>query len=160
MHWNWVDTLLLACFIWPLHSGFRACLIANLLKTVCLLAGVLMGVPTAPRLAHHIGLFLPANLRTVLDFGAFVAAFWGLGRLVTYLWRTTLGFTPLGLIDRVMGVILGFVKGLLFAVVMAAFLIFAFPSTARTVGSSWLGCHLSGGHWAAAVSWAAARMPR
>lgn len=162
MTWNWVDTLLVACLAWPLVSGLRDGLVAGLLKTACLLAGVLLGIPFAPHLATHLGLFLPATVRTVAAFLAILVAFWGLGRVTTWFWRTTLGFTPLGLVDRAMGVVLGLVKGILFALSMAVLLLFAFPSQSvhTSVRNSWLGGRIGHDRWASAMDWIASRLPR
>ena len=42
MSWNWVDTFAVACFCVPLLSGLRDGLVAGLLKTGFLLAGLLL----------------------------------------------------------------------------------------------------------------------
>lgn len=162
MSWNWVDTLALACFCIPLLSGLRDGLIAGLLKTGFLLAGVLLGIPFAPKVAVELGTFLPASLRMVSAFLLIVAACWLLGRAVAWVWQTTLGFTPLGWIDRLLGVLLGVVKGLLFAVGMMAMLLFAFPSVSvqQAVERSFLGNRALSGHWPAVVGWIVTRLPR
>jgi uncharacterized membrane protein required for colicin V production len=73
-----------------------------------------------------------------------------------------LGFTPLGLVDRTMGVALGLAKGLLFALSMAILLLFAFPSQSihASVRSSWLGGRIGHDRWASAVDWIASRLPQ
>lgn len=162
MSWNWVDTLAIACFCLPLLSGLRDGLIAGLLKTGFLLAGVLLGIPFASKLAVELGTFLPASLRMVASFLIIVTACWLLGRAVAWVWQTTLGFTPLGWIDRLLGVVLGVVKGILFAVGMMAMLLFAFPSSSvrRSVEGSFLGNRALFGHWPAVVGWIVTRLPR
>lgn len=162
MSWGWVDTLCLACFCLPLLSGLRDGLIAGLLKTGFLLAGVLLGIPFAPRVALWLGTFLPASLRTVGAFLLIVAACWLLGRAVAWVWQTTLGFTPLGWVDRLLGVLLGVVKGVLFAAGMVAILLFAFPSPSvrGAVERSFLGNKALSGRWPALVGWIASRLPR
>lgn len=161
MSWNWVDTLAVACFCVPLLSGLRDGLVAGLLKTGFLLAGLLLGVPFAPRVAALLGTFLPVNLRLVAAFLLIVLACWILGRAVAWIWQTTLGFTPLGWIDRLLGVVLGLCKGLLFALAMMALLLFAFPtdSVRQGVERSFLGNRASG-HWPAVVGWIVSRLPR
>ncbi|MEN9354950.1 MAG: hypothetical protein RL318_2275 [Fibrobacterota bacterium] len=162
MSWNWVDTLFVACFCIPLLSGLRDGLVAGLLKTGFLLAGLLLGVPFAPKLAVHLGSFLPANLRVVGAFLLICLGCWLLGRAVAWIWQTTLGFTPLGWIDRLLGVVLGLIKGVLFVMTMTALLLFTFPSTTvrKSVEGSFLGNRASSGHWPAVVGWIVSRLPR
>lgn len=162
MSWNWVDTFAVACFCVPLLSGLRDGLVAGLLKTGFLLAGLLLGVPFAPKVAVHLGNFLPGNFRTVAAFLLIVLACWILGRAVSWIWQTTLGFTPLGWVDRLLGVVLGIVKGVVFAVAMVSLLVFAFPadSVRRSVEHSFLGNKATSGKWPAVVGWIVSRLPR
>ena len=162
MTWNWVDTLLVACFCWPLISGLRDGMVAGLLKTGFLSAGLLAGVPLASTVAGHLGTFLPLNLRLVAGFLLIVASSWILGRVVVWIWKTALGFTPLGWIDRVLGLGLGVVKGLIFASAMTILLVLAFPvaSVQASIRSCWIGNHLVQGQWPQLVQWVSIRLPR
>jgi uncharacterized membrane protein required for colicin V production len=162
MSWNWVDTLALACFCFPLLSGLRDGLVAGLLKTGFLLAGLLLGIPFAPKVATHLGTFLPGSVRLVAGFLLVVLACWLLGRAVSWIWQTTLGFTPLGWIDRLLGFALGVVKGAGFALAVMALLLYAFPSSGvrQSVERSFLGNRATSGHWPAVVGWISSRLPR
>lgn len=100
---TWVDiVLIIVLTILALHG-----LLAGIIRSVFDIVGILIGYVLAVSFSGVIG--MPRFLAFLLIFVLIVVAVHILGRIISKTIRTT----PLGTIDRVLGGLLGFFKGLI-----------------------------------------------
>ena len=122
---NWLDLIFVIILLWAVRSGWDV----GLIREVFTLAGLAIGLVMAGQLFRPFADLLsgpePSNLEYALSFLVVVVVIWFcisfLGRLV----RETVHWVKLGWLDRIAGLLFGFLKGVIvieiFIIVFARF---------------------------------------
>lgn len=140
---NWIDFLVSGCVLVPGISGFRAGLVAGLLKMAGILAGLALAVWKMPLLTQLAATTLdwkgPGAPLGALATGVFAG--WILGMLAGWGWKKFSEGTQIGWADRFAGFAMGAAKGSLFALVLLAGATIAAPGLRQDIQASWVGRH-------------------
>lgn len=132
-HTTWFDALLLLVIVLSIVLSFFRGFVKEAISLISWVLAVVLGLKLAPMISHHwLSGLASSTVAYVIAFVGVAVAVLLLGFVVSKIIKLFATLTGLGIFDRALGVIFGFVRGVLLATLMTMLV-----SVTALASSSW-----------------------